>query len=111
MTQQDNITAPKDAVASVVKQHAATRAALPGVTPFPRLDLTKKDAAVGRGAAGQALLTASGTETLYRYQALDGTVRPLAVTSAARSVASSVGRQIGTAIVRGVLGSLLGGRR
>ncbi|MGL4729728.1 MAG: helicase HerA-like domain-containing protein, partial [Bosea sp. (in: a-proteobacteria)] len=32
-------------------------------------------------------------------------------TSAARSVASSVGRQIGTAIVRGVLGSLLGGRR
>ncbi len=33
------------------------------------------------------------------------------VTSAARSVASSVGRQIGTAIVRGVLGSLLGGRR
>ncbi|MCA0406580.1 MAG: DUF853 domain-containing protein [Proteobacteria bacterium] len=33
------------------------------------------------------------------------------VTSAARSVATSVGRQIGTAIVRGVLGSLLGGRR
>jgi DNA helicase HerA-like ATPase len=33
------------------------------------------------------------------------------VSSAARSVASSVGRQIGTAIVRGVLGSLLGGRR
>jgi uncharacterized protein len=32
-------------------------------------------------------------------------------TSAARSVATSVGRQIGTAIVRGVLGSLLGGRR
>jgi uncharacterized protein len=33
------------------------------------------------------------------------------VNSAARSVASSVGRQVGTAIVRGVLGSLLGGRR
>ena len=33
------------------------------------------------------------------------------VTSAARSVASSVGRQVGAAIVRGVLGSLLGGRR
>jgi uncharacterized protein len=33
------------------------------------------------------------------------------VTSAARSMSSSVGRQIGTAIVRGVLGSLLGGRR
>ncbi len=33
------------------------------------------------------------------------------VTSAARSAATSVGRQIGTAIVRGVLGSLLGGRR
>jgi DNA helicase HerA-like ATPase len=32
-------------------------------------------------------------------------------TSAARSVATSVGRQIGTAIVRGVLGSLLGGKR
>jgi uncharacterized protein len=32
-------------------------------------------------------------------------------TSAARSVASSVGRQVGAAIVRGVLGSLLGGRR
>ena len=33
------------------------------------------------------------------------------ITSAARSVASSVGRQIGTAIIRGVLGSILGGRR
>ena len=33
------------------------------------------------------------------------------VNSAARSVASSVGRQVGSAIVRGVLGSLLGGRR
>jgi hypothetical protein len=33
------------------------------------------------------------------------------ITSAARSVASSVGRQIGSAIIRGVLGSILGGRR
>ncbi|MGL4636345.1 MAG: helicase HerA-like domain-containing protein [Beijerinckiaceae bacterium] len=33
------------------------------------------------------------------------------INSAARSVASSVGRQVGAAIVRGVLGSLLGGRR
>jgi len=33
------------------------------------------------------------------------------ITSAARSVATSVGRQVGTAIVRGMLGSLLGGRR
>ncbi len=33
------------------------------------------------------------------------------VQSAARSVATSVGRQLGTAIVRGVLGSILGGRR
>jgi hypothetical protein len=33
------------------------------------------------------------------------------VQSAARSVATSVGRQLGTAIVRGVLGSLLGGGR
>jgi uncharacterized protein len=33
------------------------------------------------------------------------------VNSAARSVASTVGRQVGAAIVRGVLGSLLGGRR
>jgi hypothetical protein len=33
------------------------------------------------------------------------------VNSAARSVATSVGRQVGAAIVRGVLGSLLGGRR
>jgi DNA helicase HerA-like ATPase len=33
------------------------------------------------------------------------------VTSAARSMANTVGRQIGTAIVRGVLGSLLGGGR
>jgi uncharacterized protein len=33
------------------------------------------------------------------------------INSAARSVASSVGRQVGTAIVRGILGSLLGGRR
>jgi len=33
------------------------------------------------------------------------------ITSAARSVATSVGRQVGSAIVRGMLGSLLGGRR
>ncbi len=33
------------------------------------------------------------------------------LTSAMRSASSSVGRQIGSAIVRGVLGSLLGGRR
>ncbi len=33
------------------------------------------------------------------------------INSAARSVATSVGRQVGTAIVRGMLGSLLGGRR
>jgi DNA helicase HerA-like ATPase len=33
------------------------------------------------------------------------------VNSAARSVATTVGRQVGAAIVRGVLGSLLGGRR
>ncbi|MCA4923174.1 MAG: DUF853 family protein, partial [Methylobacterium sp.] len=32
-------------------------------------------------------------------------------TSAVRSVANTVGRQIGTAIVRGVLGSLMGGGR
>ncbi|MCA3624489.1 MAG: DUF853 family protein [Methylobacterium sp.] len=32
-------------------------------------------------------------------------------TSAVRSVANTVGRQIGTAIVRGVLGSLMGGRK
>jgi DNA helicase HerA-like ATPase len=33
------------------------------------------------------------------------------VTSAARSMATSVGRQVGTALVRGILGSLSGGRR
>jgi hypothetical protein len=33
------------------------------------------------------------------------------ITSAARSVASSVGRQLGTAILRGVLGSIMGGKR
>jgi DNA helicase HerA-like ATPase len=33
------------------------------------------------------------------------------ITSAARSAASSVGRQIGSAILRGVLGSITGGRR
>jgi DNA helicase HerA-like ATPase len=33
------------------------------------------------------------------------------ITSAARSAASSVGRQIGSAILRGVLGSMMGGRR
>jgi DNA helicase HerA-like ATPase len=33
------------------------------------------------------------------------------ITSAARSAATSVGRQVGNAIVRGVLGSLLGGKR
>lgn len=33
------------------------------------------------------------------------------ITSAARSAASTVGRQLGNAILRGVLGSILGGRR
>jgi len=33
------------------------------------------------------------------------------ITSAARSAATSIGRQVGTAILRGVLGSLTGGRR
>ena len=33
------------------------------------------------------------------------------ITSAARSAASSVGRQIGSAILRGVLGSMMGGKR
>lgn len=33
------------------------------------------------------------------------------ITSAARSAATSIGRQVGTAILRGVLGSMMGGRR
>lgn len=33
------------------------------------------------------------------------------ITSAARSAATTIGRQVGTAILRGVLGSMLGGRR
>jgi DNA helicase HerA-like ATPase len=33
------------------------------------------------------------------------------ITSAARSAATSIGRQVGTAILRGVLGSMTGGRR
>jgi hypothetical protein len=33
------------------------------------------------------------------------------ITSAARSAATSIGRQVGQAILRGVLGSLTGGRR
>jgi hypothetical protein len=33
------------------------------------------------------------------------------ITSAARSAATSIGRQVGTAILRGVLGSMMGGKR
>jgi hypothetical protein len=33
------------------------------------------------------------------------------ITSAARSAATTIGRQVGTAILRGVLGSMMGGRR
>ncbi len=58
----------------------------------------------GGGAAQQ---TGPRGGQVRRQQSLGEKV----VSSAARSVASSVGRQVGAAIVRGVLGSLLGGRR
>ena len=62
---------------------------------------------LGGGAPQQRPRTGPGS----RGGALPQSMTEKIITSAARSAATSIGRQVGTAILRGVLGSLTGGRR
>ncbi|AZO78352.1 MULTISPECIES: helicase HerA-like domain-containing protein [unclassified Bosea (in: a-proteobacteria)] len=62
---------------------------------------------LGGGSSGQRPKTGPGS----RGGPLPQSMTEKIITSAARSAATSIGRQVGTAILRGVLGSLTGGRR
>lgn len=66
---------------------------------------------IGGMLGGSDAAPAPGGRPAPRGRAAPQSMAEKIASSAARSVASSVGRQIGTAIIRGVLGSLLGGRR
>jgi DNA helicase HerA-like ATPase len=94
-------------------QHAGKRVAeaaeeAPAATPrTPRIPGgTKQEAPAGNGGFGGMVNEALFGRTGPRGGQYDGLVQTMAKT-AARSVASGLGRQI----VRGVLGSLLGGKR
>lgn len=62
---------------------------------------------LGGGSGGQRPKTGPGS----RGGPLPQSMTEKIITSAARSAATSIGRQVGTAILRGVLGSMMGGRR
>ncbi|AOG04001.1 helicase HerA-like domain-containing protein [Bosea sp. RAC05] len=61
----------------------------------------------GSGAPQQRPKTGPGS----RGGALPQSMAEKVLTSAARSAATTIGRQVGTAILRGVLGSMMGGKR
>jgi DNA helicase HerA-like ATPase len=65
----------------------------------------------GLGGVLDSILGGGAPKTGPRGGRVPPSMAEKMVTSAARSVASSVGRQLGTAIIRGVLGSILGGKR
>ncbi|HEV2553642.1 MAG TPA: helicase HerA-like domain-containing protein [Bosea sp. (in: a-proteobacteria)] len=62
---------------------------------------------LGGGAPQQRPKTGPGS----RGGALPQSMAEKVLTSAARSAATTIGRQVGTAILRGVLGSMMGGKR
>lgn len=59
------------------------------------------------GGSGERPKTGPGS----RGDRLPQSMTEKIITSAARSAATTIGRQVGTAILRGVLGSMMGGRR
>ena len=62
---------------------------------------------LGGGAPQQRPKAGPGS----RGGALPQSMAEKVLTSAARSAATTIGRQVGTAILRGVLGSMMGGKR
>ncbi|WP_332682562.1 helicase HerA-like domain-containing protein [Bosea sp. (in: a-proteobacteria)] len=62
---------------------------------------------LGNGGGGERPKTGPGS----RGGRVPPSMTEKIITSAARSAATSIGRQVGTAILRGVLGSMMGGKR